>query len=684
MADDAASANARRDARARRNERERQANERQAMERQKPKANLGKDEKESLAKGKQLQAKAMAKQAEQEKEELLLIMSKEKEKRAAAEAEVARAGRLKGAEKKFRADEAELLRARAERKRKAKEARRAEKRRVGNVDAKRAKIEARLAKTEALLAAATAALGIFDVLDADKSGTLSKDEIVAGAEQINLTPEEAAAMWDDLDRNKSGATQLSRSELEKKIERMEKERRDLDRTKPRSPEEEAERHEKSKAAAAAHKRAKHHELAQRVEALIATARAALGIFDVLDADKSGTLSKDEIVAGAKQINLTPEEAAAMWDALDRNKTGMTQLSTSELEMKIGRMEKELEGLRKDPEQAKAEMKAAAEEKAQAKSLMKQKGVAKTEALLSSARAALGLFDVLDADQSGTLSKDEIVAGASQIGLTAEEAASLWDDLDRNKSGATELKRSELQAKIDKLQVEIADLSAAAARAGKSKEEAEADRRAAKAAAKEAKRSDSVAKVEALRAAAAAALGIFDVLDEDKSDTLSRDEVVGGADLIGLTAAEAASLWDDLDRNKTGMPELNVWELRGKILKLDFEVDDLKGDLDALSEEELAEVDRLELEATMNGSSSKGSKPPGTAGSMTMEEETLVSEAMGGDGNDSLASMDAGEARVRLFAYSVGMGAASDVTHVDKIIAKFEGNEGQLVDTMEKR
>ena len=102
--------------------------------------------------------------------------------------------------------------------------------------------------------------------------------------------------------------QLSRSELEKKIERMEKERRDLDRTKPRSPEEEAERHEKSKAAAAAHKRAKHQELAQRVEALIATARAALGIFDVLDADKSGTLSKDEIVAGAKQINLTPEEA----------------------------------------------------------------------------------------------------------------------------------------------------------------------------------------------------------------------------------------------------------------------------------------------------------------------------------------------------------------------------------------
>ena len=45
-----------------------------------------------------------------------------------------------------------------------------------------------------------------------------------------------------------------------------------------------------------------------------------------------------------------------------------------------------------------------------------------------------LFDVLDTDGDGTLSKAEVVAGAAKLELTEDQAASLFDDMDKDGSG----------------------------------------------------------------------------------------------------------------------------------------------------------------------------------------------------------------------------------------------------------
>jgi len=53
---------------------------------------------------------------------------------------------------------------------------------------------------------------LFNKLDTDGDGELTKDEVMAGAALLNMTPEEAAKMFDDLDEDKSGT--LARSEFD--------------------------------------------------------------------------------------------------------------------------------------------------------------------------------------------------------------------------------------------------------------------------------------------------------------------------------------------------------------------------------------------------------------------------------------------------------------------------------------
>ena len=92
-----------------------------------------------------------------------------------------------------------------------------------------------------------------------------------------------------------------------------------------------------------------------------------------------------------------------------------------------------------------------------------------------------LFNTLDANGDGELTKDEVVAGAGQLKVTAEEAAKLFDDLDEDKSGT--LTRNEFDAaasmleEYEKMMAETAELEAEAAIA--EKEVAKAEDMAAK-------------------------------------------------------------------------------------------------------------------------------------------------------------------------------------------------------------
>jgi len=81
-----------------------------------------------------------------------------------------------------------------------------------------------------------------------------------------------------------------------------------------------------------------------------------------------------------------------------------------------------------------------------------------------------VFNTLDANGDGELTKDEVVAGAGQLKITAEEAAKLFDDLDEDKSGT--LTRNEFDAaasmleEYEKMMAETAELEAEAAIAEK--------------------------------------------------------------------------------------------------------------------------------------------------------------------------------------------------------------------------
>jgi len=59
----------------------------------------------------------------------------------------------------------------------------------------------------------------------------------------------------------------------------------------------------------------------------------------------------------------------------------------------------------------------------------------TESSNSHKYSAAELFAILDTNTDGTLSRDEVIAGANTLGLTVEEAGALFDDLDADGDGA---------------------------------------------------------------------------------------------------------------------------------------------------------------------------------------------------------------------------------------------------------
>ena len=266
---------------------------------------------------------------------------------------------------------------------------------------------------------------IFDLIDIDGDGELTKDEVLASAAALGMTPEEAAALFDRLDVDKSGT--LTRDEF---------------------------RATGFVADVASGLSGLASDALLGVVGLSVGAAAATAgteasrrrslvldeMFDKIDLNGDGELSKDEVVAAAAALKMTPAEAAALFDRLDVDKSGT--LSRDEFaSATFG--EDVLLGFRELSAGLSELLTASAFVAGRAAaSSSRQKSPAavpgKEEEEDAEAKAKLPtveeLFDLIDLDGDGELTKDEVVASAAALKMAPAEAAALFDRLDVDKSG----------------------------------------------------------------------------------------------------------------------------------------------------------------------------------------------------------------------------------------------------------
>jgi Ca2+-binding EF-hand superfamily protein len=139
------------------------------------------------------------------------------------------------------------------------------------------------------------------------------------------------------------------------------------------------------------------------------------LFALIDLNGDGELSKDEVVAAAGLLNMTPEEAGRLFDSLDVDGSG----TLSKEEFSAASLAKTLStGLGQVAE-----------------SLVSFMNRPVTTSENSSKREALAaLFEIIDLDGDGQLTKSEVVQAAGLLGLTDNQAARLFDEMDDDGSG----------------------------------------------------------------------------------------------------------------------------------------------------------------------------------------------------------------------------------------------------------
>jgi Ca2+-binding EF-hand superfamily protein len=214
---------------------------------------------------------------------------------------------------------------------------------------------------------------IFDLLDGDHDGTLSRDEMVAGAAKLDLSEEEAGKLFDAHDKDGSGV--LTKEEASGWFGRFRPKKSDSGEGEKPKP-----------------------------------TWTPKQIFALLDGDHDGTLSRAEIVAGAAKLDLSEEKAGELFDAHDKNGSGV--LTKEEASGWFGRFRKKIDN--KDD---------SSDERAKSEGSKKMKKLNVNQ-----------IFELLDGDHDGTLSRDEMVAGAAKLDLSEDEAGELFDAHDKDGSG----------------------------------------------------------------------------------------------------------------------------------------------------------------------------------------------------------------------------------------------------------
>ena len=284
-------------------------------------------------------------------------------------------------------------------------------------------------------------------------------------------------------------------------------------------------------------------------------------FELIDTNGDGERLKDEVIAAAEHLKMTPKEAASFFDTVDVNSHRT---------------------IHRDQLTAASTVKNVAEScVAGAENVFSFRDFSSQSSIGASKSKALdSLFEVIDLDGDGELIKSEVVASAGLLGLTEEEAASLFEDMDENGSG--KLTRDQFSANkfTDKVSVDISTFAESIASSLKSPSlavvshsgEAYVERRESKVSAEmfdemfdfvdeemqgssrvQAGNSSVSSTVPSVKSAMNAKpsvdltlVELFTKIDLNGDGVLDRSEVVAAAYLLGMSAEEAGNLFDRMD------------------------------------------------------------------------------------------------------------------------------------------
>ena len=174
------------------------------------------------------------------------------------------------------------------------------------------------------------------------------------------------------------------------------------------------------------------------------------LFQLLDANSDGKLTKVEVVENCSKLELSEEDAAALFDDLDKDGSG--ELSRAEASMfnqfrsRFGFGGKQ--NATKGPSQVSPKPKNSAGDLVEEGGWLQKATPNDTSISKIKNLGVKELFEMLDRNADGLLTRAEVVAGSDKLELTAEEAASLFDELDQDGSG--ELSQTEMKGMMGRL------------------------------------------------------------------------------------------------------------------------------------------------------------------------------------------------------------------------------------------
>jgi len=173
------------------------------------------------------------------------------------------------------------------------------------------------------------------------------------------------------------------------------------------------------------------------------------LFQLVDANLDGKLTKAEVVENCSKLELSEEDAAALFDDLDKDGSG--ELSRAEASMFNQFRSRFGFGGKKPAKSASSQASPTpngvsgdvdAEDG-------HEKATPKDESISTIMKLGVKeLFEMLDGNADGLLTRAEVIAGSEKLELTAEEAASLFDELDVDGSG--ELSQTEMKGMMGRL------------------------------------------------------------------------------------------------------------------------------------------------------------------------------------------------------------------------------------------